>query len=100
MNATAVLLSPHVQRKTFAEVRNLASSLDSRVWVVALRLPHPAQCPLYPWTFLLDKWLNVPEGEAARHDDLDAVRVDLDSRMQSAIRASDPVREGRHGSPR
>ena len=27
---------------------------------------------------------------------LNAVGVDLDSRMQSAIRAPDPVREGRH----
>ena len=27
---------------------------------------------------------------------LNPVRVDLDSRMQSAIRAPDPVREGRH----
>jgi hypothetical protein len=72
---------PNVQRKPFAEVRNLASSLRLRGWELALRLPHSAQRPLYPWTFLLDKWLNVPEREAPRDDHLDAVRVNQDSRM-------------------
>jgi hypothetical protein len=79
---TATTLFPlKVQHKPFVEVRNLASSLDLRGRKLALRLPHPAQRPLYPWTFLLDEWLNVPEGETARHDDLDAIRVDQDSRM-------------------
>jgi hypothetical protein len=73
--------SPNVQPESFAEVRNLASSLDLRGWKLTLRFPHSAQSPLYPWTFLLDEWLNVPEGEAARNDDLDAIRVHLDSRM-------------------
>ena len=98
MGPASACFETNVQREPFAEVRNLASSLDLRGWELALRLPHPAQCPLYPWTFLLDKWLNVSEGEAARHDDLDAVCVDQDSRMQSAIRAPDPVRKRAHGA--
>jgi hypothetical protein len=81
MRPASACFETNGQLKPFAEVRNLASSLDSRGWELALRLPHPAQRPLYPWTFLLDKWLNVSEGEAARHDDLDAVRVNQDSRM-------------------
>ena len=81
MRTTAPRFDPNVQLKPLAEVRNLASSLDLRGWEVALRLPHPAQGALYPWTFLLDKRLNVPERETARHDHLDAVRVDLDSRI-------------------
>ena len=59
--------------------------LDLRARHLALRLAHPAQRPLNPWTFLLDEWLNVSQGEAARNDHLDTVRVDQDSRMQSAI---------------
>ena len=81
MTPSSAGFRPNVQRKPFVQVRNLASSLDLRGWELALRLPHPAQSALYPWTFLLDKWLNVPEGETARHHDLDAVGVDLDSRM-------------------
>jgi hypothetical protein len=52
---------------------------------LVLRLAHSAQRPLNPWTFLLDKWLNVSQGETSRDDDLDTVRVDQDSRVQSAI---------------
>jgi len=81
MCAASAGLGPNVQEKPVAEVRNLASRLDLRGWEVGLGFPHPAQSPLYPWTFLLDKWLNVSEGEPARHDHLDAARVDQDSRM-------------------
>jgi hypothetical protein len=81
MGATSAGLGPNVQEKPLAEVRNLASRLDLRGWELGLRLPHSTQSPLYPWTFLLDKWLNVSEGKAARHDHLDAARVDQDSRM-------------------
>jgi hypothetical protein len=80
MRTTPPRFDPNVERKSFVQVRNLAPSLDLRGWEVTLRLPHPAQGALYPWTFLLDKRLNVPEGETERHDHLDAVRVDLDSR--------------------
>ena len=59
--------------------------LDLRTRHLALRLAHPAQRPFNPWTFLLDEWLNVSQGEAARNDDLDTVRVDQDSRMLRAI---------------
>ena len=59
--------------------------LDLRARHLALGLPHSAQSPLYPWTFLLDKRLNVSQRKAARNDHLDTVRVDQDSRMQSAI---------------
>ena len=59
--------------------------LDLRARHLALRLAHSAQRPLYPWTFLLDKRLNVPQGKTARNDHLDTVGVDQDSRMQSAI---------------
>ena len=59
--------------------------LDLRARHLALRLAHPAQGPLYPWTFLLDKRLNVSQGKTARNDHLNTVRVDQDSRMQSAI---------------
>ncbi len=55
--------------------------LDLRARDLALRLPHSAQRPLYPWTFLLDKWLNVSQRETPRNNDLHAVRVDQDSRM-------------------
>jgi hypothetical protein len=79
--AAPTLFRLKVQHKAVVEVRNLASSLDLRRRELALRFPHSAQRPLYPWTFLLDEWLNVPKGETARHDDLDAVRVDQDSRM-------------------
>jgi hypothetical protein len=68
-----------------AEVRNSASLLDLRAGHLALRLAHPAQRPLNPWTFLLDKRLNVPQGKTAWDHHLDTVRVDEDSRMQSAI---------------
>jgi hypothetical protein len=81
MRPTSAAFGPNVQPKPFAEVRNFAPSLDSRRRELALRLPHPAQGPLDPWTFLLDERLNVSEREAARHDDLDAVRVNQDSRM-------------------
>ena len=73
------------QDQALAEVRNPASVLDLRARHLGLRLAHSAQRPLDPWTFLLDEWLNVSQGEAARDDHLDAVRVDQDSRMQSAI---------------
>jgi len=52
---------------------------------VLLRLPQAAERPLDPWTFLLDEWLNVPQGEPSRHNYLDPIGVDQDSRMQSAI---------------
>ena len=81
MRAAPARLCPQVQGQPFTEVRNLASGLDSRGWKLALRFAHPAQGPLYPWTFLLDEWLNFPEGEMTRDDDLDAVRIDQDSRM-------------------
>ena len=55
--------------------------LDLRARHLVLRLAHSAQCPLYPWTFLLDKGLNVSQRKAPRHDDLDTVPVDQDSRM-------------------
>jgi hypothetical protein len=48
---------------------------------VLLGLPHPAERPFDPWTFLLDEWLNVPEGEMVWNDYLHAIGVDLDSRM-------------------
>jgi hypothetical protein len=59
--------------------------LDLRARDLALGFAHSAQCPLYPWTFLLDEWLNVSEGKTARNDDLNAIGVDQDSRIQSAI---------------
>lgn len=98
MRPTSARFDPDVQRQPFVEVRNLASSPDLRGRELALRLPHPAQGPLYPWTLLANKGLNVPEGETARHDDLDAIGVDLDSRVCGAIRAPDPVRKRRHGA--
>jgi hypothetical protein len=52
---------------------------------LALRLAHPAQRPLNPWTFLLDERLNVSQGKPARDHHLYTVRVDQDSRVQSAI---------------
>jgi hypothetical protein len=58
-----------------------------------LRLPHPAQRPLDPWTFLLDEWLNISQREMVWQNNLYAVGVDLDSRMQSTIGAPDPVGE-------
>jgi len=48
---------------------------------VLLRLPQAAERPLDPWTFLLDEWLNVPQGEPSRHNYLDPIGVDQDSRM-------------------
>jgi hypothetical protein len=77
----AAHLGPNVEDQPFVEVRNLASSLDLRARELALGLPHPAQGALYPWTFLLDERLNVPEGKTARHDHLDAVGVNQDSRL-------------------
>jgi hypothetical protein len=59
--------------------------LDLRARHLALRFAHSAQRPLYPWTFLLDEWLNVSQGKSARNDDLDAIGVNQDSRIQSAI---------------
>jgi hypothetical protein len=59
--------------------------VDLRARHLGFRLAHSAQCPLDPWTFLLDKRLNVPEGEAARDDHLNTIGVDQDSRIQSAI---------------
>ena len=70
--------------------------MDLRARHLALRLAHPAQRALNPWTFLLDEWLNVPEGEMVWDYYLYAIRVHLNSRMQSAIRAPDPVRNRRH----
>jgi hypothetical protein len=78
-------LGAQVQAKALTEVGNFAAVLDLRPRHLELGLAHPAQRPLYPWTFLLHERLNVPEGEAPRDDDLDAVRVDQDSRMASAI---------------
>jgi hypothetical protein len=81
MRTAPARFRPNGQRQPFPEVRNVASSLDSRGWKLALRFAHSAQRPLYPWTFLLDEWLNFPKREVARHHDLDAVRIDQDSRM-------------------
>ena len=50
-----------------------------------LRFAHPAERPLDPWTLFLDERLNVSQREVTRKHDLHAVRVHLDSRMQSAI---------------
>jgi hypothetical protein len=75
----------HVQFKPLAQIRNLASSLGARGWELHLRLAHSTQSPLYPWTFLLDERLNISEGETTRDDHLDALGIDQDSRMQSAI---------------
>jgi hypothetical protein len=81
MGSNSPGLSAQVQSEALTEVRNSAPLLDLWARDLGLRLAHSAQCPLYPWTFLLDKWINVPERETARHDDLDAVCVDQDSRM-------------------
>jgi hypothetical protein len=48
---------------------------------VLLRLPHPAQRPLDPWTLFAHKRLNVPEGEMVWNHYLHAIGVDEDSRM-------------------
>jgi hypothetical protein len=61
-----------------------------------LGFAHSAECPLDPWTLFLDERLNVSQREAARKHHLHSVRVHLDSRMPSAIRAPDPVRKRRH----
>jgi hypothetical protein len=63
---------------------------------IGLRFAHPAQRPLDPWTLFLDERLNVSQGKVARKHHLDAVRIHLDSRMQSAIGAPDPVLRGCH----
>jgi hypothetical protein len=52
---------------------------------VLLGFAQTAERPFDPWTFLLDEWLNFSQREPSRHNYLDAVRVDQDSRMQSAI---------------
>jgi hypothetical protein len=74
-------LHPHPQRQALAQVGDLAAVTQKRGWKVFLGLPHPAERPFDPWTFLLDEWLNVPEGEMVWNDYLHAIGVDLDSRM-------------------
>jgi hypothetical protein len=96
VRARARPLHPHSQREPLAEVRNIASVAQPRGWKFGLGFPHPAERPLDPWTLFLDEGLNVSQREVARDDHLHAVRIHLVSRMQSAIRASDPVRRGCH----
>jgi hypothetical protein len=73
------------QEQPLSEIGKLASVAQARRRKHLLRLPHPPQRPLDPWTFLLDEWLHLPEGEMVWKNNLHAVRVDVDSRMQRAI---------------
>jgi hypothetical protein len=74
-------LDPDPQRQPFTEVRNLPSIAHLSGREQLLRLPDPAERPLDPWTFLLDEWLNVPEGEMVWNYYLHTVGIHLDSRM-------------------
>jgi len=74
-------LDPHPQCKSFTEVRNLPSIAHLSRREQLLRLPDPAERPLDPWTFLLDEWLNVPEGEMVWNYYLHTISIHLDSRM-------------------
>jgi hypothetical protein len=85
MSAGSGGLDADGQAQALSEVRNLAAITGSGRRKLGLRFPDSPERPLDPWTFLLDEWLNVSQGEAARHDDLDTVSADQDSRMQSAI---------------
>jgi hypothetical protein len=98
MGAGPARLDPDGEAKALSEVRNFPSIADLSRGKRLLGVAQALERPLYPWTFLLDERLNIPQGEAARDDDLHTIRVDQDSRMQSAIRASDPVRNGGHAA--
>jgi hypothetical protein len=78
-------LRSNPQCQPLTQIGHLAPVTQPSRGELLLRLPHPPQRPLDPWTFLLDEWLNVPEGEMVWKHYLHAVGVDLDSRVQSAI---------------
>jgi hypothetical protein len=81
MSPDAAGLHPNHQAQALPEVRDIAATPGLSGWKLGLGFPQSPERSLYPWTLLLDEWLNVSQGEAARNDDLHALRVDQDSRM-------------------
>ena len=71
----------NAERQALAQIRNLAPVAEPRGREMLLRLPHPAECPLDPWTLFLHERLNVPEGEMVWNHYLHTIGIDQDSRM-------------------